>query len=100
MTPRLLMLVATPAISPCKSGIQCHPSFLLQRKGGVRLPSGSLGTPPNPTTSPRSLIIIGVFHHGAAAPKGLTISVAPPFSHSTACLAVPDPTALSQSPEM
>jgi hypothetical protein len=55
------MLVATPATSPLGIGRNLKPSIFVHIKGGVRLPSGSLGAPANPTTSPRSLIIIGVF---------------------------------------
>src|SRR5260370_23708358 len=84
-------------MSPWSSGRNLKPSFLVHSKGGVRLPSGSLGTPAKPTTSPRSLIIIGVFQYGA--PFGFTIIVATPLFQSTACLAVGPPTAKPQSPQ-
>src|SRR5215472_13738032 len=79
-------------------GRNLKPSLWVHMNGGVKLPSGSLGAPAKPTTSPRSLIIIGVFQY--AAPLGFTITVTAPLSHSTAFLAVGPPTANPQLPEI
>src|SRR5579863_2653502 len=92
------MLVATPAMSPPSSGRNIQPCSRVHMNGGVKLPAASPGTPAKPTTSPRSLIIIGVFQKGAAF--GLTSTVGSPLSQSTACLPVGPPTAKPQLPEI
>src|SRR6476661_2209530 len=94
----LLMLVAVAAMSPFNIGRNWNPVCRVHINAGVKFPSGSFGAPAKPTTSPRSLIIMGVFQYPAWL--GFLSSTGTPLSHSTACLAVTLPTATPHSPDM
>src|SRR5258707_9611601 len=84
-------------MSPGNLPNRCKPPASVQRNASkFRVPSCPAGRE-KPTTVPRLLIAVGVFH---VCPPRFGISVGTPFCQRTEWAALTPPTAMPQAPEM